>query len=62
MSDEPYSEWAKRVYTECAEANGLELSFMIYCLTNHYEIVKEFKEFDRQMRSMGFYIKPEESE
>ena len=60
MTEAPHSEWARRVYTEPAEHNGLELSFMIYCMTNHYGIVEEFKEFDRQMREMGVYIKPED--
>ena len=60
MTDEPHSEWARRIYTETADTNGLELSFMIYCLTNHYSIIQEFTEFDRQMRDMGFYIKPED--
>ena len=60
MTEEPLSEWSRRIYTETAEKNGLELSFMIYCLTNHYGIIQEFTEFDRQMREMGFYIKPED--
>jgi hypothetical protein len=60
MADEEHHEWARRVYTECAEKQGAAVGFVIFCLTNYPEVLEEFNEYDRQMRTYGFFIQEDQ--
>ena len=54
--EEPYDAWACRVYTEAADKQGVFVGFMVWCMANHYDIVQEFNEYDRQMRETGIFV------
>ena len=54
--EEPMHEWARRVYTEAAEEQGLPNNFLIFCITNYPEVLTEFQEYDRQMRTYGVFF------
>jgi len=62
MTEEPYSEWAKRVYTECADEHGAAIGFVIWCLSNAPDVLAEYNEYDRQMRATGVFVKVEGDE
>ena len=62
MTEEPYSEWAKRVYIESADKHGAAIGFVIWCLRNAHDVLDEYNEYDRQMRATGVFVKVEESE
>jgi hypothetical protein len=54
--EEPYDEWARRVYTEAADKQGVFVGFMVWCISNHFDIIQEFNEYDRQMRETGIFV------
>ena len=60
--EEPFNEWARRVYTEAADEHGYAVGFMIFCLGNHPEIMVEFNEYDRQMRETGLFVTLDEGD
>lgn len=55
--EESYHEWARRTYTEAADAQGLANGFLVWCLINQTEVLEEFMEYDRQMKATGLYVR-----
>ena len=50
MSDEePIGDYQIRLWKECRDEVGVETFFMNWCIQNHFEIVKEFVQFDAMM-------------
>jgi len=57
MSDEEdYAEWSRRVYTEAADTQGFAMGFWIFCIANFPDALREFTEYDRQMRETGLFV------
>ena len=49
MSEESIGDYMSRIWVECREEAGIHVTFMNWCLQNHYDIVREFIEFDSMM-------------
>jgi len=47
--DEPIGDYQIRIWNECRDEVGIHVFFMNWCIQNHFEIVKEFVEFDSMM-------------
>ena len=48
-SEEPIGDYIIRTWTECREEVGFEVVFLNWCIQNHFDIVREFVEFDNMM-------------
>jgi hypothetical protein len=49
MKEEPIGDYTVRIWKECREEAGIHVFFMNWCLQHHFEVVKEFMEFDAMM-------------
>jgi len=47
--DEPIGDYQIRIWNECRDEAGIHVFFMNWCIQNHFEIVREFVEFDSMM-------------
>jgi len=46
---ESIGDYMVRVWIECRDEAGIHVFFMNWCLAHHFEVVKEFMEFDAMM-------------
>jgi len=46
---EPIGDYIVRTWTECREEVGFEVVFLNWCIQHHFDIVREFVEFDNMM-------------
>lgn len=47
--EEPIGDYTVRIWKECRDEAGIATFFMNWCIQNHFEIVREFVEFDAMM-------------
>ena len=47
--EEAIGDYTVRIWKECREEAGIHVFFMNYCLQHHFDVVKEFMEFDSMM-------------
>ena len=47
--EESIGNYTVRIWNECRKETGIHVIFMNWCIQNHFEIVKEFIEFDKMM-------------
>ena len=47
--EESIGDYSVRLWNDCRDEVGIHVFFMNWCIQNHFEIVKEFIEFDSMM-------------